>query len=159
MLASKGFGVGTHIRRKVDKIEGVLSEVKGQTVFVKMMASSKIVKVDLNVILAGDWVSFVPRVQPTLMERLDQYQDHVDFNASSLASKIQLELCKLHKSMERGSEQPSALVRPPSWVWIAFSVSLPKSRTLVRYSTAQRRAETGGCPRGNAPVGSPSAFR
>ena len=141
MLASKGFGVGTHIRRKVDKIEGVLSEVKGQTVFVKMMASSKIAKVDLNIILAGDWVSFVPRVQPTLMERLDQYQDHVDFNASSLASKIQLELCKLHKSMECGSEQLNLQLKP-SRVLLANSdikklVMVPMTNKVLQKAQGQ----------------------
>ena len=140
MLASKSFGAGTHIRRKVDKIEGVLSEVKGNLVFVKL-ASGKTAKVDPNVLLAGDWASFVPRVQPTMLESLDQSQDHVDFHASSLASKIQLELCKLHESMECGSEQLKLQLKP-SRMLLANSdikklVMVPMTNKVVQKAQGQ----------------------
>ncbi|CAE7271351.1 unnamed protein product [Symbiodinium sp. CCMP2592] len=140
ILASKGFAMGAHIRRKVDKIEGVLSEVKGQMVFVKM-ASGKTAKVDLNVILAGDWVVFVPRVQPTMLDSLDQYQHHVDFDASILASKIQLELYKLHQSMECGSEHLKLQLKP-SRVLLANSdikklCMVPMTNKVVQKSQGQ----------------------
>ncbi|CAE7217968.1 unnamed protein product [Symbiodinium sp. CCMP2592] len=140
ILASKGFAMGAHIRRKVDKSEGVLSEVKGQMVFVKM-ASGKTAKVDLNVILAGDWVAFVPRVQPTMLDSLDQYQHHVDFDASILASKIQLELYKLHQSMECGSEHLKLQLKP-SRVLLANSdikklCMVPMTNKVVQKSQGQ----------------------
>ncbi|CAE7296246.1 unnamed protein product [Symbiodinium sp. CCMP2592] len=140
ILASKGFAMGAHIRRKVDKIEGVLSEVKGQMVFVKM-ASGKTAKVDLNVIMAGDWVVFVPRVQPTMLDSLDQYQHHVDFDASILASKIQLELYKLHQSMECGSEHLKLQLKP-SRVLLANSdikklCMVPMTNKVVQKSQGQ----------------------
>ncbi|CAE7807949.1 unnamed protein product [Symbiodinium sp. CCMP2592] len=140
ILASKGFAMGAHIRRKVDKIEGVLSEVKGQMVFVKM-ASGKTAKVDLSVILAGDWVVFVPRVQPTMLDSLDLYQHHVDFDASILASKIQLELYKLHQSMECGSEHLKLQLKPSRMLLANSDIKklcmVPMTNKVVQKSQGQ----------------------
>lgn len=71
VLKSKGYKVGCHLRRRIDKIEGEIVLV-GKHAEVAL-SDGKTAKVSLDSLLAGEWAVFEPRADAEIIEDLSLY--------------------------------------------------------------------------------------
>lgn len=107
VLASHGFNINDHVKRKSDGQEGQIDMVDQDGV-VKIRIpneQNKLAKVKLADLLNGDWIKYTPQSDPVILDQVDQHDAY-----RGEAWKRQVQLAKLILFLSAQAEKHHSLM-------------------------------------------------
>jgi hypothetical protein len=127
MLKEQGFEEGVYVRRKSDKMHGMLMEIKGARACIKLNDNGKRAWLSSSALLDGEWVVYTPKAEP---EELVDWESCVA--SSSLLFKAQVTAGEVMKDLFALTQQNEGKL----WSDLTFQLK-PNKCVVVKNSVAK----------------------
>ncbi|CAE7432066.1 unnamed protein product [Symbiodinium sp. CCMP2592] len=131
LLESRGYALGSNVRRRADKTTGKIQDVKGGLVYIQL-DSGDVAKEPIDKILGNEWAVFTPKSEAEVLEDLSIYSPstNVELQAFMLQAEIARQLQKLFDEQSSGIDKLALQTKPQKQ--LQASQDIPKGKvTLV----------------------------
>ncbi|CAE7466606.1 unnamed protein product [Symbiodinium sp. CCMP2592] len=131
LLESRGYALGSNVRRRADKTTGKIQDVKGGLVYIQL-DSGDVAKESIDKILGNEWAVFTPKSEAEVLEDLSIYSPstNVELQAFMLQAEIARQLQKLFDEQSSGIDKLALQTKPQKQ--LQASQDIPKGKvTLV----------------------------
>ena len=118
LLKDAGFHVGSFVRRKQDMVEAKIVSIERVLVNLQIQLDGTQGTSSLQSFLDGEWVVFVPREAPEVIENLLPHKpsQHPEWKVMAMITSVQAELLQITESQEACCEHLLGQVKPSKMV-------------------------------------------
>ncbi|CAE7216954.1 unnamed protein product [Symbiodinium sp. CCMP2592] len=113
LLESRGYALGSNVRRRADKTTGKIQDVKGGLVYIQL-DSGDVATESIDKILGNEWAVFTPKSEAEVLEDLSIYSPstNVELQAFMLQAEIARQLQKLFDEQSSGIDKLALQTKP-----------------------------------------------
>ena len=137
LLKDAGFHVGSFVRRKQDRAESKIVSIERVLVNLQIQPDGTQGTSSLQSFLDGEWVVFVPREAPEVIENLLPHKpsQHPEWKVMAMITSVQAELLQITESQEACYEHLSVQVKPSKMV--LANTKIAKNKLSLAPSTTK----------------------
>ena len=137
LLKDAGFHVGSFVRRKQDRAEAKIVSIERVLVNLQIQPDGTQGTSSLQSFLDGEWVVFVPREAPAVIENLLPHKpsQHPEWKVMAMITSVQAELLQITESQEACYEHLSVQVKPSKMV--LANTKIAKNKLSLAPSTTK----------------------